>query len=266
MAKQYGSYLGGFSGKLGPAIGYMWNGRWCMRSRPAQVHNPRTEAQVAHRTAFKGEVQLAARMRWAVMQGLTASARELGMTAYNLFVSLNQPAFSLEAGQLVVDWSRLQLSVGPVAPVQGGEVSVHEGNVLSVSFEKNPLHAPASAYDSVRLYAYAPSTGMGYLTAPVYRRSQRIEALLPDEMAGSEVHLYLMVQDEAGRFSTTAYAGSITLTDNALAFNANSPHIDAELSVDKLNNQSTNQPPIAGVSPMPHPEPPAQDHRREPIT
>ena len=194
MAKQYGSYLGGFSGKLGPAIGYMWNGRWCMRSRPAQVHNPRTEAQVAHRTAFKGEVQLAARMRWAVIQGLTASARELGMTAYNLFVSLNQPAFSLEAGQLAV-------------------VSVHEGNVLSVSFEKNPLHAPASAYDSVRLYAYSPSTGLGYLTAPVYRRSQHIEALLPDEMAGSEVHLYLMVQDEAGRCSTTAYAGSIKMEE-----------------------------------------------------
>ncbi len=237
-----------------------------MRSRPAQVHNPRTEAQVAHRTAFKGEVQLAARMRWAVMQGLTASARELGMTAYNLFVSLNQPAFSLEAGQLVVDWSRLQLSVGPVAPVQGGEVSVHEGNVLSVSFEKNPLHAPASAYDSVRLYAYSPSTGLGYLTAPVYRRSQRIEALLPDEMAGSEVHLYLMVQDEAGRCSTTSYTGSITLTDNELSVDANSQHIDAELSGVEPNNQSTNQPPVAGASPMPHPEPPAQDHRREPIT
>ncbi len=243
MAKQYGSYLGGFSGKLGPAIGYMWNGRWCMRSRPAQVHNPRTEAQVAHRTAFKGEVQLAARMRWAVMQGLTASARELGMTAYNLFVSLNQPAFSLEAGQLVVDWSRLQLSVGPVAPVQGGEVSVHEGNVLSVSFEKNPLHAPASAYDSVRLYAYSPSTGLGYLTAPVYRRSQRIEALLPDEMAGSEVHLYLMVQDEAGRCSTTAYAGLYTLQHAAVlnqdGIAADSSMSDSGIAAQPLQSQTS---------------------------
>lgn len=29
MAKQTAGYLSGFSGKLGTAVGYMWNEKWC---------------------------------------------------------------------------------------------------------------------------------------------------------------------------------------------------------------------------------------------
>ena len=86
--------MGAFSGTLGGAIGYLWNGKWCMRSRPSAVHNPRTPEQVAHREMFKREVQLAAELRWAVVESMSAMAREMGMTAYNHFVSVNQAAFS----------------------------------------------------------------------------------------------------------------------------------------------------------------------------
>ena len=58
MAKQSEGYLGGFSGRLGPAVGYMWNGKWCLRSHQQFVHNPRTAAQVEHRELFKQQVQL----------------------------------------------------------------------------------------------------------------------------------------------------------------------------------------------------------------
>lgn len=215
MAKQYGGYLGGFSGKLGPAIGYMWNGRWCLRSRPQVVHNPRTAAQEAHRSAFRSQVQLAARMRWAVCQGFTALAREHGMTAYNLFMHLNQSCFSMTDGALQVDWEGLQLSMGPVAPVALREATVEADNVLNVSFEQNPLRLSAKSYDRVSLYLYAPATGQGYMTAPVYRRTQHLSLALPAGMAGHEVHLYLMVQDDAGRRSASAYGGCLTLTAGA---------------------------------------------------
>ena len=95
MAKQYVSSMGGFSGRLGQVVGYQWNGRWCLRVRPAVVRNPRTALQQASRARFSGGVQLAARMRWAVMEGLRTVARQNGMTAYNAFCSLNQHAFSM---------------------------------------------------------------------------------------------------------------------------------------------------------------------------
>lgn len=230
MAKLSNGFLGGFNGRLGPAVGYQWNGVWCLRARARQVHNPRSEAQQAHRALFKQEVQLAARMRWTVTAGLTAVARQMGMTAQNLFVKMNQEAFSssttpsplrgtppqeVETGNddpsnaatLEVDWARLQVSAGPVAPV--AITSVECGvmsDELTVYFDKNPEHRAADGYDSVYLWIYDAASGRGYLTNAVYRRAKRIDVLLPDYLVGSsDLHLYAFVQDEHGRCSTTAY-------------------------------------------------------------
>ncbi len=208
MAKQVEGYLGGFRGKLGPAVGYVWNGVWCVRSRPGQVRNPRTEAQQQHRELFKQEVQLAAAMRQAVVKGLGAVARPLHMTPQNLFVKANQPAFALDEGQLAVDYPRLVLSAGPVAPVGFGSPVTTEGNVLNIDFEKNPQHMRADAFDSVYLYVFCPAANEGYLTAPVYRKDRHISVVLPDCYIGNEVYLYGFVQDEQGRSSETLYIGS----------------------------------------------------------
>ena len=76
MAKQMNGYLGGFSGKLGPAVGYCWNGKWCMRSHNAVVRNPRTEAQQEHRMLFRDMVRLAGRMKEALRIGLREASLE----------------------------------------------------------------------------------------------------------------------------------------------------------------------------------------------
>ncbi len=231
MAKQHGSYLVGFSGRLGPAIGYMWNGRWCLRSRPAHVHNPRSAAQVAHRTLFKAEVQLAARLRWALTTTLTAQARAAGMTAFNLFVSMNQPCFALADSEFCVDWEHLQLSLGPVAPVALTAAARTADNRLSVSFERNPLGVACRSHDLVYLYVYCPEADEGCLAAPVYRRAQRVEVLLPDAMQGREVVLYAMVQDEAGRWSPTAWGGALAAEGTLAAALADEDAPLASLSI-----------------------------------
>ena len=69
MARQTAGFMGGFHGRLGPAVGYMWRGVWCVRSYNPHPRNPRTEAQTAHREMFKREVQLASYMSWAVNLG-----------------------------------------------------------------------------------------------------------------------------------------------------------------------------------------------------
>ena len=64
MAKQTAGFMGGFHGRLGPAVGYMWRGQWCVRAYNPAPRNPRTPEQVAHREMFKREVQLASHMSW----------------------------------------------------------------------------------------------------------------------------------------------------------------------------------------------------------
>ena len=205
MAKQTSGYLGGFSGRLGPAVGYMWNGKWCVRSHQPMVRNPRTEAQVAHRELFKQEVQLAAKMRWAVTKALTGMAREAGMTSYNLFVKVNQPAFSAEDGVLRVDYSRLRLSVGDVAPVELTEMTRTSDNVLMVRYRMGG----GGRYDHVYLYAYVPDLGRGYLSAPAYRGDKRLAVALPDAFAGHETQVYLRVESDDGRWSDSLHCGAI---------------------------------------------------------
>ena len=207
--------MGGFNGKLGPAVGYMWRGMWCVRSLNPAPRNPRTKAQTEHREMFKREVQLAAAMRWAVNLGFRDLAYEMHMTAYNLFVHLNQEAFSLKEGVFTVDYSRLHLCSGRRAGVAFGTPEWTADNVLSVGFGKDGSGLPAAAYDSVYLYVWCPDLEQGYLTSPVYRRTKRISVSLPDEFAGREVHLYGMVCSEDGQWSETVYAGSLTLTERA---------------------------------------------------
>ena len=207
MAKQTAGYLGGFNGKLGPVVGYMWRGVWCMRAHNPFPHNPRTKAQTEHREMFKREVQLAASMRWAVNLGLRDLAYEMHMTAYNLFVHLNQPAFGLEDGAFAVDYSQLRFSAGQRAAVAFGTPQVDEHNVLTVSFGKDNSGLRASAYDSVYLYAYCPDLEDGFMAAPVYRRAKRITVALPDEYAGHELQLYGMVCSDDGQWSETVYVG-----------------------------------------------------------
>ncbi len=242
MARLDNGFLGGFSGRLGPAVGYGRLGRWYVRALPRQVANPRTEAQQEHRAMFKQEVQLAAQMRWAVNVGMKGVAHQMGLTAQNLFVKANQQAFSAEhtpqslrdsspilgeqltdANCLRVDYPALQVSLGPVAPVAITEATLNEDNVLTVHFEKNPEHRAASAYDSVYLWIYSPAAGKGYLTNAVYRRAKRFDILLPEWLtptpqsfgqppsgrgASDELHLYAFVQDEEGRCSASAYGSA----------------------------------------------------------
>lgn len=199
--------VGGFSGSVGPVVGYQWRGRWCVRSRGSEPRNPRTERQQEHRMMFREEVRLASRLNWLLRESMERLSLAEGLTPCNYFIRENQAAFGWSEGRLTVDWSRLVLSHGPVAPVAFGVPEVTDGTRLSVTFEKNPLHVRADAFDKVYLYLYCTDRDEGYMVAPVYRHERRISVLLPASWAGKEVQLYGLVADCRGRWSETLYIG-----------------------------------------------------------
>lgn len=201
MAKQSVGYLGGFQGTLGPAIGYMWNGKWCVRAKPGVVHNPRTPEQVAQREMFKREVQMAADLGSSIKMSLRDMAREAGMTSYNLFVSVNQPAFNLVDGVFTVDYEHLRLSMGDVAPVEAPRMTLTEDNVLEVNYAKGH----GNSQDLVYMVVYAPGLKRSLRAAPTFRKSRKMSLLLPDSFAGEEMQVYLMVQSSDGRWSDSQW-------------------------------------------------------------
>ena len=203
--------MGGFTGKLGTAVGYMWRGVWCMRAHNPFPSNPRTPKQVAHREMFKQEVQLAATMRWAINKSFKEVSYEMGMTPYNLFVHLNQHAFSLQEGVFTVDYSALCLCSGPLTEAAYEAPVWTADNVLTV----NLAHSVGRWNDYVRLYIHCPETGQGILTAPVYRNAKKISTMLPTPFAGREVHVYGLVNNDEGMWAETTYVGRLLCSEVA---------------------------------------------------
>lgn len=201
MAKQTAGILGGFNGTVGPVIGYQWRGRWCMRARPRTVHNPRTEAQQAHRMQFRDMVQLASRLTAALRYGMRQASLEQGLTEGNLFVRMNKGCFSAQG----VAYHRLLLSSGPLAPVAFSPAQVDEQGVLRVEFEKNPLRVRADNEDRVVVAAYCPELKQLVMGAPVERKTRRVALALPDEWAGREFHVWGFVTDYQQRASECQY-------------------------------------------------------------
>ncbi len=234
MAITVNGQLMGLNGRVGALVTYQWRGKWVTRTFSSCPKNPRTEKQQGHRMLFKQEVQLAGKMNWVLRTTMDTVSAEHGMTPCNYFIKRNQEAFSCADTKLVVDWARLVLSEGPVAPVAFDAPVVTEGTTLSMTFEQNPLHRSSYSYDRVYVYIYCPELKAGILTAPVYRRDRRISVVLPESFAGQEVQLWGMVQDDAGRWSNTIYIGYGPVEDTPEAV------ADAQLEADETAGEQAN--------------------------
>ena len=206
MAKQHYGINDGYRGTVGTVIGYQWRGKWCLRSRPRFVRNPRTPKQMAARGIFSSASRLASRMHSVLRLGMRGEAMKMQRTECNHFMSLNAPCFSLVDSQLQVDYENLLVAVGPVAPVGFG-TPTSDASLITIPFERNPLHLSSSSDDEVYLYAWCPELQQGILSIPAYRRQRQVTISLPDNWVGLEVHLYGFVTDYAGRASDSTYIG-----------------------------------------------------------
>ena len=210
MARQRYGIADGYRGSVGPVIGYMWRGRWCLRSRPVHVHNPRTEPQQRNRERFRQTVMLASRMKEALRVGMHAASMAAGMTECNMFCRLNSGLVSAEGGSMTVDHARLQLSCGPVAGVAVEAVEGDGEGAIALTFSSEG----GSGADRVRVYAWCEEREECLLAADVARREGAASVALPEGWHGCTVHLYLFATDYRGRASATAYGGSVAWEDN----------------------------------------------------
>ena len=190
--------LGGFVGSVGPVIGYKWKDVWCMRRRPTQVCNPRTEKQMAHRRLFADMVRLGGRMGEAVRIGLRQRAAEWQMTECNAFVRMNWSAAGMPA------YGDLRVSDGTAAPVAFIGAEVDAEGVLTVTYDRM-AQAGARATDKVHVFVYNADEGTGILLEAAERRARRVRGLLPDGWEAAELHVYGFVEDGDGRCSRSSY-------------------------------------------------------------
>ncbi len=210
MGKTDFGFMAGFSGRLGNLIGYRWRGRMCVRTMPSHYRDARTPEQLQQRALFKAVVRFAARARQVLKKGMNAVSLDAQMTESNYFMRVNKRCFALADGtqdELQVDYENILLADGPVAPVAFYEPQMLDETTLNVDFEKNPLRRAVKWEDFVYLVAYCPELGDFDISAPVYRRSNRLTMSLNPYWVGREVHLWGFVVDGKGRASQSQYLG-----------------------------------------------------------
>ncbi|MBP5547202.1 MAG: hypothetical protein J6X59_08020 [Bacteroidales bacterium] len=209
MGKQIGGINGPYQGKVGKVVGYQWRGQWCLRAKPREFHDAKTEKQLEQRALFKASVAFAGRLKDILRMGFQRSALKVHKTECNYFLMVNKQCLAWDGEALAVDYEHLRLSEGPVAPVAFTSVERME-NELVVEFEKNPEHRNCNSNDRVYVAAVCASRCEAVLSLPVYRRMRSITVTLPSYWADEEVHLYGFVQDSAGRTSESSYIGEVT--------------------------------------------------------
>ena len=197
MAKIEQGILGPFRGTVGTVIGYRWRDRWCMRAKPRGYHDRQSAAQLQQRGRFKAMIQFASPATPLLRIGLRAWAAGHGLTEGNAFLRLNHEAF----GSGSVDYARLQFSHGHLPAVRLTAGAVGADGVATVEWSKEG----GRNEDRVHLYVYCPATGQGLVAATVERGRRRARFLLPQQMAGAEVHLWAVAENAAGEVSATAY-------------------------------------------------------------
>ena len=207
MAKIKNGFLDRFEGKLGPAVGYQWKGRACVRSLQTYIHDPRTAAQVVNRSRFRALSRLASDMLPVVRIGFRGPAREGQTSEYNCFVHSNKQNVSLVDDEVQGDYAALTVAEGPLPTVAFGQPQVGDDLTVSVPF----VAESGRPRDYVLLYAYAPALQSGQLALPIYRQQELIVTTLPSAWSGHAVHLHAFCWDRDQQSSPSTYLGMLTL-------------------------------------------------------
>ena len=187
---------------MGKMIKSSWLGREYERRMPETVANPRTEAQQAHRTAFGEVSKLSAAMREAHEVGLHWKAIRERLNTPSVFKKLNKDCYGPDG----IIYSRVRMSYGTVSEVKITAVEVNEQGNVHVEFHDHYV-TDKNKKDTFWLFVFCPDLREGHFARPVERTVGVINAKIPDEWQGHELHLYAFMKNVKGQTSATMYLG-----------------------------------------------------------
>jgi hypothetical protein len=211
--------LDGFNGRVGNVVGSTWKGKSVMKIRPATVTNPNTERQQNQRARFGLVGRFTQAHRNLIRMGFRAYTKD--MTASNAAMSYNLA--NAVAGQfpdLSIDFSKVRISMGSLAPVSGVTVASESVASVSLTWLDNSQANNASETDQLIVSLYDAVTNEVVYVPGCASRSQAVATLnLPAEWSGRtpEVFVFLISLEGNGlsanreTVSNTVYAGQVQI-------------------------------------------------------
>ena len=214
MSQNFGAVLGKQSGKIGPIVGRIVNGKQFYAARPSSRKNKELSPK-----------EKDARLKFSVLGRLGRAFRnasKLGLSGYikaapyrnpvSAFSKKNTDSVHCADGIAEIEFGSIICAEGILPQVGFSAANFDEPLQVSVAFSPNSDVPDADADDDIYLFVLEPESNQGILSAPVKRSTASIDMHLPSTWSGLTVHVYGFAvaggRNNQGLTSNSAYIGT----------------------------------------------------------
>lgn len=189
--------IGRSANKIGNVVFSTWKGINVLKEKPASVANPRTDGQVAQRSAMSQLVAIAR----SILSTLQISFREMAvqMSAYNAFVKYNlTEAFTISGATATLNVADLKVAKGTLADVIDFDSTVDTGRTYDLTWTDNTGGSGANASDKLNVVVIASDASTLWAKVPGATRSAGVAAItVPGSwsLTGARICAYFVKAD-----------------------------------------------------------------------
>ena len=204
--------LGGFSGKVGPIVGFRWKSNYYIRARAAKVSNPRTPKQQEQRGKFATAFSFLKAIKPFIRIGYKEFTQD--KSAFNAAMSYTlKRAVTGSGKEIKIDFDRALVSMGTLMPIFEG-TATQNGNKMYFNWQDNSGMGNAEDTDIAMLLVYNKDKETAvYDTKTALRSSQHAELQLPSDWQDDELIAYLSFCSADGNTIANSIRLSVSVID-----------------------------------------------------
>lgn len=221
MSKNAKGILGQQVGKVGPVVGRLFRGEVIYSAYQPVVGNPKTNAQLLHRSKFSVLSALGHGFSCAVKLGLGRAVAGTKYSPRNMFAKLNKGQVSGAVPEsIIVNYPELRVAMGSLCPVTFGAPEFDSPLHVEAEFTDGTVECQKTPNDKVYLVVYCPDLKQAIVSTGVARDAvtKKCSVAVPSTWNGIKVHvwgfvrndgqLYEPMQIPSGECSGSVYVGT----------------------------------------------------------
>jgi hypothetical protein len=212
MAITQNPLIGRTKGTFAGAVFAKYYDKNIIRSKPVQIRDPKSEAQVSQRSKFKIAQQWVIMFLVVIRSGFASYAQNMSAYASALGWYMKN-AVTGTPGNYSIDYSAAQFTFGTIAPAILANFSNLDRGDTGVIFTDNSDESNANSSDTVTLILYSPSSNNYVVTTPGNNRGDEYVNYGGTLFeVGETLHAWLFFTNQTtGEMSNSVYAGSGTI-------------------------------------------------------
>lgn len=190
MGKITQGILGGFSGKVGPIVGFQWKSKYYIRARAAKISNPRTPKQQEQRGKFASAFSFLKTIKPFIRIGYMEFTQN--KSAFNVAMSYTLKRAVTGSGKdMTIDFDRALVSMGTLMPIFEG-AAVRNKNKMNFNWHNNSGMGNAADEDIAMVLVFNVNKEAAvYDTEAALRSDRHAELALPDDWQDDALIAYL---------------------------------------------------------------------------